>query len=406
MLLNPNAKLIIQNFIQESSEASMDDLIRFSKEFEFTFEEIAQLAMGLANSGKTIEANPLFTLYDIPSTGGPGSLSTLLSPLVLASFGKKILKLGVPGRPAGAIDCLAQIKNYNIEPKFDVINEWILSGNYVHIIANKNFTPLDIAFFDYRKKTNNLKIPALVIASILSKKIALGVTHVGLDVRISEFGNFGTNWEDARINSRLFNNVASLLGINSRCFITNCSSPLQPYFGRGESLLALYKIFKSEECVYLKKHANQCYSMAISLAGDEKYFTPILVRKLEEQFKLNLNLQGASFDSFLELVHNIELNHTYTFIAGNTGFLKIDLNKIRITITEIQQRASSIDYERFPDPCGINLKKNHMDYIEVGDTICTYRCQEKYYPDFKKSIEDSFGFAPVINTKYELEEII
>ena len=33
MLLNPNAKLIIQNFIQESSEASMDDLIRFSKEF-------------------------------------------------------------------------------------------------------------------------------------------------------------------------------------------------------------------------------------------------------------------------------------------------------------------------------------------------------------------------------------
>ena len=360
----------------------------------------------MANSGKTIDANPLFTLYDIPSTGGPGSLSTLLSPLVLASFGKKILKLGVPGRPAGAIDCLAQIKNYNIEPNFDVINEWILSGNYVHVIANKNFTPLDIAFFNYRKKTNNLKIPALVIASILSKKIALGITHVGLDVRISEFGNFGINWEEARINSRLFNNIASLLGINSRCFLTNCSSPLQPYFGRGESLLALYKIFKSEDCVYLKKHANQCYSMAISLAGDEKYFTHILVRKLEEQFKLNLNLQGASFDNFLELAHNIETNHTYSLIASNIGFLKIDLNKIRIAITETQQRASSVEDERFPDPCGIILKKNHMDYIEVGNTICTYRCQEKYYPDFKKSIEDSFGFAPVINTKYELEEII
>lgn len=406
MLLNPNAKSIIQNFIQESSETSMDDLIRFSKEFEFAFEEIAELAIGLANSGKTIDSNPSFTLYDIPSTGGPGSLSTLLSPLVLASFGRKNLKLGVPGRPAGAIDCLAQIKNYNIEPSFDVIGEWILSGNYVHIIANKNFTPLDIAFFEYRKKTNNLKIPALVIASILSKKLALGITHVGLDVRVSEFGNFGINWEEARINSRLFNNVASLLGINSRCFITNCSSPLQPYFGRGESLLALYKIFKGEECGYLKKHASQCYSMAISLAGHETYFTPILAKKLEDQFKFNLSLQGASFDSFIELVNNIESNHVYTFIANNTGFLKIDLNKIRTAITEIQQIRSSINNERFPDPCGIIFKKNHMDYIEVGDTICTYRCQEKYYPDFRKNIEDSFGFVPVINTKYEIEEII
>ncbi len=52
---------------------------------------------------------------DVASTGGPSSLSTLLSPLFLRAGGAVVPKLGVPGRPAGGIDCLAQIPGYRTE---------------------------------------------------------------------------------------------------------------------------------------------------------------------------------------------------------------------------------------------------------------------------------------------------
>ena len=51
----------------------------------------------------------LVSIADVASTGGPGSLSTLLPPFVLSTLGCNVVKLGVPGRSAGAIDSLATL---------------------------------------------------------------------------------------------------------------------------------------------------------------------------------------------------------------------------------------------------------------------------------------------------------
>ncbi|HET9745177.1 MAG TPA: hypothetical protein VFP97_05650, partial [Chitinophagaceae bacterium] len=70
------------------------------------FGEIAYLATGLAKSGVILDLNISDSSYDIPSTGGHGSLTTLISPLVLVNLGKKVFKLAVPVCP-----CRGKIRN-------------------------------------------------------------------------------------------------------------------------------------------------------------------------------------------------------------------------------------------------------------------------------------------------------
>ncbi len=402
MLLNPNGKQIIKDFLESSSEQSMLDLISFAKEFQLTYTEIADLAHGLARSGQMIRPKASSTYYDIPSTGGPSSLSTLISPIVLSALGKHVLKLGVPGRPAGGIDVLAQIEGYHVEPSTKEIEKWITNGRFIHIVANSHFTPLDINFFEFRKKHDAVKIPSLVVASILAKKIAFGINSVGLDIRVSNFGNFGSTWNEARSNAKLFNNVASLLGIRSMCYISNGFYPQQPYIGRGESLLALKNIFdETNSDDLLKKHLAHCYSMGISLAGGSQgvVFTGSV---LEKEFRDNISLQGGKYDSFINIAEKVEKEHEFTITAQEPGFLSIDLEKIRKSIMAVQHETKD---SKYPDPCGLILKTQPNEYVSKGHTLCTFRCVKKFREIFREQLQLCFNYAPDINKSNELELI-
>lgn len=402
MLLNPNGKQIIRKFLESGSEQSMLDLIAFAKEFQLTYTEIADLAQGLAISGRIIRPKISGNYYDLPSTGGPSSLSTLISPLVISALGGHVLKLGVPGRPAGGIDVLAQIEGYRIEPTTEEIEKWITSNRFIHIVANNNFTPLDIEFFEFRKKHDAVKIPSLVVASILAKKIAFGINVVGLDIRVSNFGNFGSSWDEARSNAKLFNNVASLLGIRSMCFISNGFYPQQPYIGRGESLLALRKIFEDKNSDnLLKKHLAHCYSMGISLAGGNQgvVFNGSV---LEKEFKDNISVQGGKYDTFIAITEKIEQSHEYIITAQDSGFFNINLENVRASILTVQHEIKD---SKYPDPCGLILKATPNEYVAKGTPLCTFRCEKKFQGMFHEQLQHCFSYSRDINKSNELEVI-
>nr|WP_320037610.1 hypothetical protein [uncultured Bacteroides sp.] len=392
--------LLINNFLEDNSEMNMQALVNYTREFDLTDSEIVLLAKGLAYSGFTCSFKDEI-LFDIPSTGGPASLSTLICPIFLKVLGNKVLKLGVPGRPAGGIDVLSQIKGYNVNPNNHQIEKWLKKNNYVHFLANHNYTPADANLFNFRKNNNALDIQALVISSLLSKKIAVGLTHVGLDVRVSTFGNFGKTWDEARQNGLRFNRIAAILGIQSKCFLTNGEIPQQPYIGRGESILALNNIFSKTTDNYLLEHIEQCFIMANSLSVC-KSNNGYSVDDVREAFYDNIKTQEGLILSFELIAENIDVQHKYNIYASKDGILSINLEILRKSIQNIQLKSS----DAFSDNCGVILKIKPNTYVRKGEIIATFRCEDKYKDIFEENLSSVFTVNSYKVNINSFEEII
>jgi thymidine phosphorylase len=400
MNLNSGFSKILADFVEKNDGNSMDTMIAYAKSGSMSIHDTALLTERLAYSGKVLRLSDYFDLYDIPSTGGPGSLSTLLTPLLLRCKSKKVAKLGVPGRPAGGIDVLAQIPGYQISPDFSSLMRVLNVGGYVHVIANQDYTPLDKLFFDYRKLTGNLNIPELVCASILSKKLAFDVKHVGLDIRVWNYGNFGNTVESARKNSELFIEVSKLLGIQAECYLNDNNVLQQPFIGRGESLLALHKIFSNDMDQALDEHLQMCNRMVQSLVN-EYLISDISFGDLGFYFFENVKLQGGIVSRYHSLVEQIQEEHIHQIAAVETGYLNIDVMQLRNIINIIQGKYDL----RFADPCGVIFRKMNGEYVKNGDIICTFRCPPVHIHPFQNALHNCLLITDIQTKPHHFEVV-
>ncbi len=363
---------IVNDMVTESSDINMNKLLKWLNQNDATDEDIVYLARALAKSGTILNHSNKQLAADIASTGGPGSLTTILCPLFLVALGCTVPKLGVPGRPAGGIDVLAQIPGFKYQFNEGQAAEILSCSRYVHFMASDRFAPLDAKLFEYRKKNGAINNTILAIASILSKKIALGVHLIGLDVRVAPHGNFGSTFEIAHNNAQRFCRVSTLAGCTAVCFLTDNRVPPQPYIGRGESLLALSQIFNGQGSSWLNDHVDVCHAMAGTLVDKtgSTIHNPSL-SDIVSIFKENLEAQGASWETFTSYVEQVQEAPRYELLADKDGFLSVDMERIRDIITSFQ--AKDNNQSSFPDSCGVVLNKVPGRRVRKGEKIASIR---------------------------------
>lgn len=398
----------LKNLINKVSlfptEENMHQLISFFEKKKINIEEIAFLAETLSKSGQMLKINKKFLTADIASTGGPSSLTTVLCPLFLIQYGFSVPKLGVPGRPAGGIDILSQIPGYKIHFNREEFRSLIEKYNYIHALADNTFCPLDISLFNFRKKINKLKITSLVVASILSKKIALGVQNVGLDIRVSPNGNFGEDFCRARDNAQIFMETAKLLNISAKCFITDIRFPLQPYIGRGEGLIALHNIIENKSIEDIIDHINTCRSMAASL-GYKPRNKSLKKRGLKSILIDNLEAQGSSYENFVNIIDLLNRQKRISIKSDTEGFLNINLQRLKEAIVKAQITSKKQKRE-FPDPVGCILKKKHGDFVKKGEIVAYLRINQESNRKFIPLIQNSFSTHKAIIQTSSYEEVL
>ncbi|MBE0558866.1 MAG: hypothetical protein IH628_16685 [Proteobacteria bacterium] len=333
----------------------------------------ADLARILAASGMRLSPQGDF-VADVASTGGPGSLSTLASPLFLRAAGAVVPKLGVPGRPAGGIDCLAQIPGYRTVLALREVTNILESGGYAHFLATGDWAPLDGRMFLLRQAMDAQNVPTLVIASLLSKKIAVGVRYACLDVRVAPHGNFGTDWSEAARNSRLFIDTAKRLEIEAVPVLTDGIHPYQPYLGRRESLLAMYDYFEGRADIWLDDHFLACLTLALACCPVHHRAKAVDADRtvLRGHFVRNLSEQGAGPEEFEHIAVATRKSHDVELFAEHDGFCHFPVRELRDAMVGWQRERISCD-DPFPDPVGLILLKRPGAWVERGALLATAR---------------------------------
>lgn len=361
-------KAVIDRWIDDARGGSLDD------------GRIAELARLLAASGTRLPA-PRPTA-DLASTGGPGSLSTLIAPLALASYGLKVPKLGVPGRPAGGVDVLQQIPGYSARLDRSEALKVLQDCGYVHLEAGEIYAPADAQMFARRQQRGAQALPELAIASLLSKKIAMGVDTVGLEVRVGPHGNFGADRNSARSNADQFCRVARLCSIDATCFITDGRIAQQPYIGRGEALLAMALLLRSDANDWLAAHASDCLEWSATLA--DRSVAPM--GRIAEMFGANVVAQGGSVAGFEARANEVASRHTRMMHARSSGWLRHDLGRLRAAIMSTRDGAQP---STLSDPAGVVLLVRSGARVEVGTAIASVRCSDEIWHSFGPAVSDS-----------------
>ena len=341
----------------------------------------AHIAKILAESGEVISLSGDL-VADVASTGGPSSLSTLISPLFLRAAGAVVPKLGVPGRPAGGIDCLAQMPNYKTILSTKEVYRVLESGGYAHFLATGHIAPLDGRMFKLRQEIGAQAVPGLVTASLLAKKLAVGVKRAGLDIRVATYGNFGTDWRSAIENARLFVKTSRLLGIETIPVLTDAQYPYQPYLGRSESLVALDDFFDGKASPWLERHCVICRTLVLACIPEE-YRAQVIDAKWERlrcYFNKNLLDQGTNPDVFRAVVQSTRRDHQVELTADHSGFCYYALREIRDMIVRWQKQYMS-EKDFFPDPIGLIFLHEPGNWVEKGEPLATLRAPKAKVED-------------------------
>lgn len=355
----------------------------------------AELASVLARSGESL-APASEAAVDVASTGGPSSLTTLLCPLYLRVAGCLVPKLGVPGRPAGGVDCLAQLPGYRTVLSGEELREVLEAAGYAHFEAAGRFAPFDARLFRLRQRHGAQAVPTLVCASLVAKKIAVGVRRAGLDVRVGEHGNFGRSWEEAQANARLFRETARRHGIEAVPVITDGRFPYQPFIGRREALVAVRQALSGTPSDWLGEHLYLCRTLALaSLPRERRAAAETATRTaLRAAFDANAVAQGTNASALDEVAERTLAAHVRTVAARAEGFLQQSLSGVRDAIVSIQRRAP--EGGPHPDPTGVILMRRPGDWVAAGEPVATIRA-DSWVTD-----EDVAALADAVSTTCEL----
>jgi pyrimidine-nucleoside phosphorylase len=263
-----------------------------------TTEETLILTRTMVESGKTLDLSSLpGTKVDKHSTGGVGDkVSLVLAPLAAACGVVVPMMSGRGlGHTGGTLDKLESIPGFKVNLKEADFIAALKNVGCAMMGQTKDVAPADKKLYGLRDVTATVECMPLITASILSKKIAEGISALVMDVKCGS-GSFMKKPRQARQLAETIQAVGKANGLNIRTLITNMEAPLGRMVGNSLEVIEAMNTLKGSGPADLTELCLLQARMMVQLAGIETSET-----KAERLVKRVLK-SGEALDKFRAMV--------------------------------------------------------------------------------------------------------
>jgi thymidine phosphorylase len=185
-------------------------------------DERVALTGAMTRSGEVLTWDLDRPVLDKHSTGGVGDkVSLLLAPIVAACGGAVPMISGRGlGHTGGTLDKLDAIPGYDTAPGPERFAAAVRSASCAIIGQTGDLAPADKRLYAIRDATGTVESIPLIVASILSKKLAAGLDALVMDVKVGS-GAFLPELEQARELAQAIVEVAVGNGLPTVALLTD-----------------------------------------------------------------------------------------------------------------------------------------------------------------------------------------
>lgn len=198
-------------------------------------DELSTLTDTMLHSGTVLDFSELpGPCVDKHSTGGVGDkVSLVLAPLVaeLGAFVPMMSGRGL-GHTGGTLDKLEAMKGFRTRMPLAEFRRVLTNVGCAMIGQTPEIAPLDGRLYALRDVTGTVASIPLISASIMSKKLAEGLTGLVLDVKVGS-GAFLPDSDDARRLAETMVGLGSRRGLPVTALLTAMDRPLGMAVGNG-----------------------------------------------------------------------------------------------------------------------------------------------------------------------------
>jgi pyrimidine-nucleoside phosphorylase len=341
---------------------------------------------------------------DKHSTGGVGDkISLCLAPLVAAcGVAVPMISGRGLGHTGGTLDKLEAIPGYQtrLEPaRFKAIVRRI----GVSIIGQtESLAPADGRIYALRDVTGTVPSVPLIVASILSKKLAAGLDALVMDVKVGT-GAFMRNRPAARELSRSLITVAAHLGLPVRSLLTDMSTPIGDTIGNALETREAIEVLLGHGPPDTVELTLALGVQMLRAAGLERSDTAARVRLTRalssgsgaERLAQMIAAHGGDARVVEDVSRLPRARYQVPVLAPRSGYVTgldaLALGKLGVAMGAGRTRAD----QRIDPRVGIALTVRHGSFVEAGQPLLVlHLSRSSSGPQFRAAALQAFELSP------------
>ncbi len=206
------------------------------------------LTEAMLNSGEILDFSDIDApVADKHSTGGVGDKTSLLIAPMAAACGAHVPMISGRGlgHTGGTLDKLESIPNYNVNLPIEEFKKIVKQCGFAMTGQTAEIAPADKKLYALRDATATIESIPMIVASIMSKKLAEGLDALVLDVKTGS-GAFMQSEREARKLAKALVKTGNTCGVKTEAVISDMNQPLGKYVGNALEVFECLNILRNE----------------------------------------------------------------------------------------------------------------------------------------------------------------